>query len=71
MKSDGERELREERKKDHREKKCLAQNKCAIIFIARVFWGGKKTTTTTRFSENCTPVIYFEDGSSRIGSIRI
>jgi len=43
MKSDGERELREERNnKDHREKKCLAQNKCAIIFIGRVFWGEKK-----------------------------
>jgi len=38
MKSDEEQERkREERKSDHREKKCLAQNKCAIIFIARVF----------------------------------
>jgi hypothetical protein len=30
------------RKKDHREKKCLEQNKCAIIFITRVFWKKKQ-----------------------------
>jgi len=68
MRSDGTQEREREGRKKIIERKSVWGKISAPLLLSPGCFGRKKTT---RFSENCTPVIYLEDGSSKIGSIRI
>lgn len=68
--SDEEQERKREEEKISLREKSVWRKISAPLFLSPGCFG-KKNNTTTRFSENCTPVIYLEDGPSGIGSIRI